>query len=126
MQKRSVWVLAALILLAGCSRTRYRQKADVDTYALLDEKVAQSVWQLPSDFDVQPRPDSRLFDPSFIDDPRLPDPSPQLYAYRLPQLPERDPARFSPGGAFIPGVPTPLTGAIASAKRIPIRSSPVR
>ena len=119
MEKRCAWVLVFLVLLAGCSRTRYRLKTDADTYALLREKVAQSVWNLPSDFDVQPRPDSRLFDPTFIDDPLLPDPSPQLYAYTLPQLPERDPTRFSHGGAFIPGGTIPSPGHIASTRRLP-------
>ncbi len=112
-------MLIFLVLLAGCSRTRYRRKADADTYALLREKVAESAWNLPSDFDVQPRPDSRLFDPTFIDDPLLPDPSPHLYAYTLPQLPERDSGRFSTGGAFMPSGTNPSQWHVASTLSLP-------
>jgi outer membrane protein TolC len=121
VQKISAWLLLFLVLLAGCSRTRYRQKTDADAYALLHEKVAESAWHLPSDYDLQPRPDSRLFDPSFIDDPTLPDPSPHLYAYQLPQLPERDPARFSRGGDFVPGGTGPSTERIAQDIQSPSR-----
>lgn len=119
MQKGCVWGLVLLVLLAGCSRTRYRIKADADSYALLQEKTAQSPWALPSDFDVVPRPDSRLFDPTQIDDPLLPNPSPQLYAYALPQLPERDPARFSPGSALLPSGAIPSQWQVVSIRRLP-------
>ena len=33
---------------------------------------------------------------SLLEDPQLPTPSPTLYSFQLPQLPQRDPARFQP------------------------------
>jgi len=85
-----------LVLLAGCSRGHYRYRADVDAYSILREKTAHSPWEPPPGFDIVPGPGSRLFDPTPLDDPLLPMPAPQLYAFELPQLPERDPRRFRP------------------------------
>jgi outer membrane protein TolC len=58
------------------------------------EKAAATPWNLPPDFDVVVAPGSRLYDPTPLEDPLLPVPSPQLYAYDLPQLSEHDPDRF--------------------------------
>ncbi len=44
---------------------------------------------LPWNYSIMPDPESRFFDPSPPDDPQLPMPAPQLYAYRLPALPGR-------------------------------------
>ncbi len=87
----SVIVLA---MLAGCSRSHYRQRADADAYSLIHEKAGHTAWDVPYDYDVLPMPGSRFYDPTAIDDPLLPNPSPQLYAYDLPQLQPRDPERF--------------------------------
>ncbi|MBN2476405.1 MAG: TolC family protein [Pirellulales bacterium] len=62
----------------------------------------QTPWQAPPGFTIQPDPRSRFCDPTPIDDPRLPVPAPQLYAYRLPALMPHDPARFQ-------GTTQPLT-----------------
>jgi len=94
------WCL--LVTLAGCSRTRYRLAADRDAAAILQEKSACQPWQLPAMFSVYPDPRSRFFDPTPTDDPALPVPAPQLYAYALPELPERDPGRF--GGQAVEGL----------------------
>lgn len=83
-----------MVLLAGCSRRHYRQRADVDAYSAIYEKAGNTPWNLPSDFDVVAAPGSRLYDPTPLEDPLLPYPSPQLYAYDLPQLSEHDPERF--------------------------------
>ena len=90
--------LAAIALLAitGCSRDQYRLKADEDAYGRLREKVACTPWSPPSDYSVYPAPHSRLYDPTCVNDPCLPEPAPQLYEYELPDLPERDNARFTP------------------------------
>jgi outer membrane protein TolC len=48
----------------------------------------------PPGFTVDPDPRSRFCDPTPPDDPLLPIPAPRLYAYDLPELPERDPRRF--------------------------------
>jgi hypothetical protein len=86
------WCL--LVAAVGCSRTRYRLAADRDTTALLAEKSASRPWQVPPTFSVYPHHQSRFFDPTPDDDPILPVPAPRLYAYSLPELPERDPSRF--------------------------------
>ncbi len=87
--------------MAGCTRTRYRVKADREVYCTLDQETAATPWQTPPGFTVQPDPRSRFFDPTPVDDPCLPTPSPQLYAYMLPELHPRDAARFR-GGAGSP------------------------
>ncbi len=78
-----------LVALAGCSRTRYRLRADRDTHAILQSKTAHRPWMLPWNYGIMPDPKSRFHDPSPLDDPQLPMPAPQLYAYRLPALPGR-------------------------------------
>ena len=85
-----------LCALSGCSRDHYRLRADVDGYGRLQEKAAGTPWDLPSDYSVYPAPNSRLYDPTCVNDPCLPEPAPQLYEYELPDLPERDIARFTP------------------------------
>ena len=91
-------VLTALGLLAisGCSRNHYRLRADDDAYGRLSEKAAGTPWSPPSDYSVYPAPHSRLYDETCVNDPCLPEPAPQLYEYELPDLPERDNARFTP------------------------------
>ena len=86
------WCL--VVTVVGCSRTRYRLAADRDATAILEEKSACQPWQLPAMFSVYPDPRSRFFDPTPTDDPALPVPAPQLYAYTLPELPQREPGRF--------------------------------
>jgi len=106
------WCL--LVAVVGCSRTRYRLAADRDATAILAEKSACQPWQLPAAFSVYPDPRSRFFDFTPTDDPLLPVPAPQLYAYRLPELPPRDAGRF--GGSLPENVaagpipPTPAVG----------------
>ena len=89
-----VCLIVTLAMLAGCSRSHYRQRADADAYSLIHEKAGHTLWDVPYDYDVVPMPGSRLYNPTPIDDPLLPSPSPQLYAYDLPQLQPRDPDRF--------------------------------
>ncbi len=90
------WLIFALFLIAGCTRTHYRIKADRATYRILGEKTAGTPWALPSYFTIFPNPTARFFDPTPFDDPLLPIPSPKLYAYELPEIPKRDPDRFQP------------------------------
>ena len=86
-----------LLVIASCSRSHYRVRADKDAYRLLGNKTACRPWEPPPGFTVYPHPRSRFFDPTSPDDPTLPIPTPQLYAYDLPELPEHDPNRFRPG-----------------------------
>jgi outer membrane protein TolC len=86
-------------------------RADGEAYSILAEKSACAPWQVPEEFSVYPDPRSRFFDQALSDDPALPVPGPQLYAYQLPELPERDPARFRPN---LPSEPAPAAAATAS------------
>ncbi len=90
----AVWPLAMLAMLAGCTRSHYRVRADADSYALLHEKTASAPWEPPSDFTIEPHPASRFYDPTPSDDPLLPIPAPQLYAYDLPALRAQQPQRL--------------------------------
>ncbi|QDT10880.1 TolC family protein [Planctomycetes bacterium K23_9] len=96
------WILGLLLILAacvcatGCSRDHYRIRADNDAYSRILEKSQCTPWAVPSDHSVYPAPDSRLYQPTCVNDPRLPSPSPQLYAYELPELPEHKASRFIP------------------------------
>ena len=80
----------------GCTRNHYRLRADKDAYARIIEKSACKPWAVPGDYSVYPKPHSRLYDPTCVNDPCLPDPAPQLYAYELPPLPQREDGRFFP------------------------------
>ena len=90
-------VLMVVVVLAvapvGCSRQRYRMRADRDAYGLLNQQTVGAPWQADN-FSIETRPDSRLTHSSSIDDPCLPLPAPTLYAYRLPETSKRDPSRF--------------------------------
>lgn len=91
------FLILALVVSAGlgCSRHHYRIRADHDGYARVIEKSNGTPWQPPGDYGVYPPQHSRLHDPSCIEDPCLPTPSPQLYDYDLPELPTRDNERFT-------------------------------
>ncbi|MFM7160696.1 MAG: hypothetical protein ACKO3P_10020, partial [Planctomycetaceae bacterium] len=125
-------VLIGSACLAGCSRTRYRQSADRDSYALLDDRLDQTPWH-PSGMSIDPEGRSRLYDPTDPDCTPLPDPEPRLYGYEIPPLdsdtdprswnPRRDTDRpgpdsspIAPGstdanGNPLPPVPSQRTGA---------------
>lgn len=127
-----VCLLVALVVLAGCSRRHYRQRADVDAYSAIHEKAGHTPWEVPYDFDVVATPGSRLYDPTPLDDPLLPHPSPQLYAYDLPQLPERDPARFqqrlrtnNPGAEYGSVPPVQVASHAAKFSRLPQVTRPI-
>lgn len=87
-----------LLAAIGCSRGHYRLRADGEAYAVLTEKSAATPWEPPPGFTVVPDQRSRFFDATPTDDPLLPVPAPQLYAYALPDLPTRDPGRFYDAG----------------------------
>lgn len=76
-------------LITGCSRQHYRVATDKTVYGMLAEKSVARPWQVPEGFTILPNPLSRFFDPTIIEDPMLPMPSPQLYAYQLPPLPSQ-------------------------------------
>ena len=78
------WLLLPVILVAGCSRKHYRCRADRDSYSILQEKSCGREWHVPCDFTIDPDPSSRLYHAQDPNDPDLPCPAPQLYAYQLP------------------------------------------
>ena len=67
-----------------------------------------------------PDPESRFYDPTPTDDPLLPVPAPQLYAYRLPTLPQRESTGHSHDG--LPRE-APETSGLASEPQIAATSS---
>ena len=87
---RRLGALLLLGLLIGCSRTHYRVATDRNAYDLLAEKSVAKPWQVPAGFNILPNPMSRFFDPTSIEHPVLPPPSPHLYAYPLPVLAQPD------------------------------------
>ncbi|MEX0714570.1 MAG: TolC family protein [Pirellulales bacterium] len=114
-----MWVrFIALLLLtaAGCSRAHYRRDADAETYALLQQKIAQTPWAPPG-FTIEHDPRSRLFLPTNPDWPRLPPPGPALYNYELPDLPARTSpaAHTSPQASGPEAIPAPGAKAKAEA-----------
>ena len=95
LQSARVLIVCALVAVCvSCSRTHYRLRADRDSYAILRQKTDCTPLQPESCFTIYPKPHSRLYNGPCTDFPCLPNPSPQLYAYDLPQIPERDPSRF--------------------------------
>lgn len=95
---RILLMLLPVLFLVGCSRTHYRLRADRDSFGILHEKGGGTPWRIPFGFAVRPDPRSRFHDPTPADDPILPPPTPKLYGYQLPELPDRDPRRFRRGG----------------------------
>ena len=111
-------VLALLLLPgAGCSRRAWRERADRDSYCLLEDRLGTTPWGAEPGFDLNPDPRSRLFDPADPDCEPLPDPEPRLYGYSLPPLEsdleggasrEGDQRRpLAPGDAKVPDVKSP-------------------
>ncbi|PHS08368.1 MAG: hypothetical protein COA78_12830 [Blastopirellula sp.] len=68
-----VLMLASLIALTGCHRSRefYRLQADDEVFNLVSEKTADPRWSLP-DYHIEPDPKSRMFYPFAIDCPPMP------------------------------------------------------
>lgn len=85
--QRAFLVACLLVAVSGCSRSRYRAEADCDAYNIVQEKAESNAWRPPNGFNIQADPQSRFYDPTPIDDPLLPSPTPRLYGYELPQLP---------------------------------------
>ncbi|MCY2965769.1 MAG: TolC family protein [Planctomycetota bacterium] len=95
---------------AGCTRRQWRQRADCDSYSILDDRLAPTPWA-PPEFNLAPDQRSRLADWDDPDCSRLPDPQPTLYSYQIPPL-ESDlgtpPGQESPASpATVPPPPTP-------------------
>ncbi len=79
---RKLAVLSMALLLLGCSRAFYRQDADVQTYAAVDERLNDPRWLLPP-ASIQPPVQSRLHDPFDPDHPPLPPDDPAAHQYMI-------------------------------------------
>ena len=73
-------VCALMLVMSGCSRSFWRQNADNNTYAILEDKSADPRWDPPR-LDLQPNPQSRFFDPYDPDCEPLPPDDPTAHAY---------------------------------------------
>ncbi len=58
-------------VLPGCNRAHYRQRADLDVYAAVEEYSQDPRWGL-KDFTIEPSPASRFYDPHPADMPPMP------------------------------------------------------
>ena len=86
MRSALCWSLALIATFTlGCTRTRYRNAADRDSYQIIQEKAACIATQMPQ-YQVTPDPRSRFYDATNPDCPQLPMPRPVLNGYTLPEL----------------------------------------
>jgi len=71
-----VWwaiLMTGLPVAVGCRPSHYRHQADMEAYQLIDEKARDPRWAL-TDYQIDPNPTSRTFDPFFPDrEPMPPD-----------------------------------------------------
>jgi hypothetical protein len=73
VQRAGLAALCVLLLLSGCTRTRYRLQADRQVQCLVTEKSNSPLWAMPS-FNIEMDPRSRYFDPWDRDhEPQPPD-----------------------------------------------------
>ncbi len=75
-----LFLLCALTLLPGCSRSFWRQHADRETYRVLAEKMTNEEWWIPRT-NLEPDPRSRFYDPYDPDKPPLPPDDPAAFEY---------------------------------------------
>ena len=75
-----VWTLACLTAVSGCSRARWRQQADDETYGILREKALDPRWN-PDRIDLDPDANSRFADVYDPNCPPLPPDDPAAHGY---------------------------------------------
>lgn len=67
----AVIVCLAAWMASGCNRAHYRQRADQEVYQLVGCAASDPRWAIP-DFNIDPDPRSRFFDPDAPDCPPMP------------------------------------------------------
>src|SRR5580765_3840161 len=77
---RSRLLLVCLVLIAGCTRSYYRQSADRETYPLIAKNAQDPRWALPR-ISIDTAPFSRLNDPFNPDHPPMPPDDPAADRY---------------------------------------------
>src|SRR5690349_5425203 len=77
-----VWLLL-MVVVAGCSRARYRMWADRETYPIIGERILRPQFDIGRT-ELWPDPASRLFDPYDLDHPPKPpdDPAAAVFMER--------------------------------------------
>ena len=73
-----VVISAAVLILTGCSRARYRCKADTEVYQAVQNATCDPRWR-PDGFTINPDPRSRMFDPGNPDYPPMPPDNPESH-----------------------------------------------
>ena len=79
------WACAAVLVITamtGCHRGYYRQQADAEAYALVDENAHDPRWEIP-DFNIEPDPRSRYYSPYDPDRPPMPSDDPASHRYMV-------------------------------------------
>ena len=73
-------LLSAVLILAGCSRTKYRIDADRDAYSMISEREGGQPWAADT-YTIEQDPRSRYFAPNDPDKPPMPidDPASNQY-----------------------------------------------
>jgi len=71
-------LLAGLLILSGCTRSHYREQADIEVYQAIAHKAESPQWPL-TDPGITPGPDSRMFDPFNPDHPPMPPDDPAAH-----------------------------------------------
>ncbi len=61
----------AAVIVSGCNRAHYRQRADQEVYQLVGCAASDPRWALP-DYDIDADPRSRFYDPNAPDCPPMP------------------------------------------------------
>ena len=72
--------VASVLAASGCSRTKFRLRADNESYHILEEKTADPRWHPPR-IDITPDPRSRFYDQEDLDRPPLPPDDPAAHQY---------------------------------------------
>lgn len=77
-------LMTTLAALCGCSRGHYRQRADMDVYATVQEYAKGPQWEL-KEFTIEASPASRFYDPHPADTPPMPpdDPASHRILHRV-------------------------------------------
>lgn len=71
--ERLLWaaLLALLLVILGCTRAQYRERADEEAYGAVGQYAQDPRWDLP-DYTIQPDPRSRFYSPYDPDRPPMP------------------------------------------------------
>jgi outer membrane protein TolC len=75
-----VLFLVVTLIMSGCSRAFYRRSADREVYQVEAEHADENRWPT-GNVNIEPPPESRLFDPFNLDRPPMPPDDPAAYRF---------------------------------------------